>query len=149
MTTHEQQAETVKKITVFCIEHQGRCFPGWSAPKIFKFIAFHLLNHTLFVTRNIEGQITGVSIAWTAHPKEILRRAERGLPQFAWGLPEPGKALFISEVFGCREVCAELWQKALDKWPHVKRAFTYRHSHGAPRLVELKMKTLNRFYGRT
>lgn len=142
--TQLRTAEQIKEVAIFCIANQGRCFRDWDASKIFRYIAFHFLSETLFVTRNIEGEIAGVAIAWTAKAKEILRRDERGIPQFAWGLPDAGNAMLIADVFGKREVCGSLWRQAFEKWPHVKRVFTYRGTD-SPKLIELTVKTLNRF----
>lgn len=148
MSNVEKLLGTVRDITTFCILHKGRCFNGWEASKIFRFIAFHLLNETILVTRNIDGKITGVAIAWTAKTEEIRRRDEKREPHFEWKLPEPGKALLIADVLGTRSVCGELWKQALNKWPMVERVFAYRRKDGKPMLKEFSMETLNRFYGK-
>ncbi len=149
MSSNQQTADEIKEIVVFCLEHRGRCFAGWSANKIFKYVAFHFLSGTLFLVRDGD-QITGVAIGWLGKAAEFLRRDERGIPQFAWGLPEKGNALLIADVFGSRETCGKLWEQALKKWPKINRVFTYRQGgqEQRPHLIEFTPETLKRFYGK-
>ncbi len=144
----QQTVNRIKEIVTFCITHQGRCWHGWSASKIFKYVAHQFLAGTLATVR-ANSTIAGVGIAWPGNASEFIRRDKAREPQFDWRLYEHGDALMVAEVFGVRSECKRLWSEALSRWPHVKRVFTYRQkrSDNAPRLVELSRREINRFCG--
>jgi hypothetical protein len=150
---NQQIANQIVEVARFCIEHQGRCWKGWSANKIFRYLSFHFLAGTLGVTR-ANNTIVGVGIAWPDSSTEILRRDKDKELQFNWRLPEKGDALMIAEVFGARSVCGKLWIVALSRWPRIQRIFTHRQKRNdaEPMLVELNIKTVLRMtkglYGR-
>jgi hypothetical protein len=141
----QAMAEAIKRIVVFCLERQGRCFKGWSADKIFKFLAWHYLNGSLFMvtTNEHEGtRILAVGVAWPMDAAMIRYRDAEGLPLFEWQPCDwDGDALLISTVFGERKYCAVLLKLALNQWPQCKTVFTYRRGV----LVELDEGVLGRF----
>ncbi len=143
----QQTVNQIKEIVTFCIEHQGRCWRGWSANKIFRYIAFHFLAGTLAAVR-ANNTIAGVGIAWLGNASEFIRRDVEREPQFDWKLPQKGNALMVAEVFGVRSECKRLWGGCLNRWPHVSRIFTHRQkrNEAKPRLVELHMAQLNRMW---
>lgn len=127
-------------LTEFCLEHGKECFYGWTSEKLFWFIGYNGLAGTLFVNEQ-DGQVNAVGVAWTDSADKIIERERTGECHFAWKLPPKGDALVIAGVVGDRKSCAELYRKALKKWPFVKRYFTWRQGN----LVELPPETLARF----
>jgi hypothetical protein len=108
---------------------------------VFKYIAHHALAKTLFLCRD-GRKIAAVGVAWPLTVKELFRRNRVKQPQFDWkALPEPGNALLIGPVIGTRKYLVKLWRVALNRWPFIRRIFTYRRG----RLVELHLRTMERF----
>ncbi len=143
MEINQQMADRVREIVVFCLKHRGRCWRGWSAEKIFKYVGFHVCSGTIVVTGE---PVSGVAIGWTSSVAEIIRRDRSGEPQFAWSTIDEGRALLICEVFGNKQTSATLWRMALEKWPFINRIFTYRSTGGKRQeLVELSFQKLARF----
>lgn len=118
----------VKAMAIFCLQRQGRCWPGWSAGKVFRYLAFHFLSGTLFVARDgrDEKDIIGLAVAWLADESEVKAREEERRTQFDWKLPDRGNALVIAEVFGDRKASAVLWQLAKARWPGIRTVFCER-----------------------
>ncbi len=127
MSEHElkSKAAFIKRIVVFCIENQGRCFHGWDAPKIWKFISWQFLAGNVFLTEKA-GKIDGVAIAWLARPEEIIMRETTKQPVFSWNFIVKGNSLYISHLFGSRSSSVDLWKKCVRKWPFIKSVFVHR-----------------------
>ncbi len=136
----QQTVNRIKEIVTFCIEHQGRCWHGWSASKIFKYVAYHFLAGTLFTVR-ANSTIAGVGIAWLGNASEFIRRDIDKYPPFDWRLPEKGDALMVGELFGSRSSCGQMRDAILDKWPIIKRVFAYRNDT----LIEFPLAKITRF----
>lgn len=119
----------VKALAIFCLQRQGRCWPGWSAGKVFRYLAFHFLSGTIFTADYTDGtdkKLCGLAVAWLADESEVKAREEERRPQFDWKLPKRGDALVIAEVFGDRKASAVLWQLAKARWPGIRTVFCER-----------------------
>ena len=153
MNLYQQLADKVKELAVFCIEQRGKCFAEFNAAKLFRYVAFHLLNGTLFVQRDENGKVQMVLFVWRDDAGEILRRDAANEPQFSWQMPNnDGNAVLIGQVIGNRRWMPQLFSQVMAHWPDSPRLrlFTYRRRENAPRLTEITWPTLTRFtYGHT
>lgn len=153
MSTYHQLAAKVKELSVFCLENRGKCFAQFDAAQLFRYIAFHLLNGTLFVERDENGKVQTVVFAWRDNAVDILLREAAKEPQFYWQMPNNnGNAILIGQVIGKRRWMPQIYRKVMAHWPESPglRLFSYRQREGAPRLEEFNLDTLKRFtYGLT
>jgi hypothetical protein len=139
--------DKVNRVTAFMLEHRGRCFAGWTAAKVFRFVAWHILNGTLFVAFSENGTLGLVVIAWPEIADDVTVRARDGAPQFVWdNVPREGDCFLIADVAGNRKLMPDILEQVSGAWPDSprKRLFTYRRS----RLKEMDWTTIRRFtYG--
>jgi hypothetical protein len=149
--TDQQLADRIKQLAVFCMEHQGKCFNGFSAAKVFRYVAFHLLTENLFVQTNKNGKVQMVVFAWKANASDILHRDASMLPQFNWIKPQDsGDAILIAQVIGNRRWMPQIFSQVMAHWPDSPRLrlFAYRWRENAPKLTELTWTAITRFtYG--
>jgi len=145
MKPDQKTADAVKEVAVFMIARGKKFFNGWKAPVIFKYVAWHFLCGNLFVVRD-HGAIAAAGIAWPTTVNDIYWRDHERLAQFDFTVPQSGEALLVAEVVGSPSACLKLWQLAMNRWPHIRRIFTYRRD----KLVELHLATIERFlsYGK-
>lgn len=146
MNAHEQLIEKIKRLTVWLCQHRGRCFKEWLPWKIYRYVAWHLLNGTLFVAYDEDG-IAMTFFAWLTDAQDVQARAAADQPQFDWHcLPGSGDSIFIAEVCGKRTFMPEILKQVGGVWPDSprKRLFTYRRG----RLVELTWQTIHRLTSR-
>jgi hypothetical protein len=145
MTHLKRVANEAAEITAFCLEHRGRCFPGWSDRKVFAYVVFLLVAKACAVTRFATGKIAGVAFGWPDIEAKVRERAAKGEPQFRWTIPNPeGDCLFIAEMIGDRRSIAAMFEWYMTtrdaKFLQIKK-FTYRRGQ----LVELTNDTIGRF----
>lgn len=148
MNTAQQLADKIKGITVFLLERRGKCFAGMDAAKLFRYVAFNLINGNLFVERDETGRVQMVVFAWRDDAGEILRRDADNEPQFTWQMPNhEGNSILIGQVIGKRRWMPQLLNMVMAHWPASPRLrlFTYRRRHDAPRLTEITWPTITRF----
>lgn len=141
--THQQIADRVKALTLFCLAHRGKCFEGWPAWKIFRFVAWHFLNQTLFVANEPNGEIGLIVIVWPNTARRIMFLDRNGQPQFDWQhLPLDGDAFVVADVLGNVKLLPDIWTQVSGEWPDTprKRLFTYRRG----KLKELTWTTVRR-----
>ncbi len=146
------EANKVRQLAVFCLLHGGHLFRNWSGEKLFKYLAFHWFSGQLLWTRDVDGEIDGVFIAWPDFASEILRREQSGDFHFNWraGIGAGGDALMIADVIidahgrDARETRDRLLQAASARWPDwkMRRLFTHRRC----RLTELSHATVARLF---
>lgn len=125
----QAQADFLRSISIFCIEHGGDLYADWSGEKVFKFLAFHWLQGGLFVAR--EGvEIRAVMVAWRDATEEIFRREREDEPHFEWKEPPAaGDAILMGAVIARdKDSILRLVQLASARWPDwkMRRLFTYR-----------------------
>jgi hypothetical protein len=148
MTTHQQLAAKIKALTVFIIENKGRCFDGIEASRLFKLVAFYLLNGNLFCTYDKNGKVQTVVFVRREDSSELLHRVKQSLPLFDWQMPRTdGDAILIEGVIGKRKQMLQILQQVTEHWPDSPRRklFTIRMKNNTPTLVELGLQTLKRF----
>ena len=147
MSITQQLADRVKELTVFCVEHRGtRCLRDCDPAKVFRYIAFNLLNGTLFEGRDKNGKVQIVVFAWLDCAADIMRRAAADEPQFNWQMARTeGDAILVGDVIGSRRWFCKIVEQIKAHWPDSprKRFFTYRGDR--PRLKEFTLKTVLRF----
>ena len=144
MNVHQQLADKVKKLTVFCIANRGKCFAQLDAGRLFRYVAFHLLNGNLFAEYDEAGNPSMVIICWP----DLSARLVSGEPVFNWQAPVVGgDAIFVAEVIGCRTLTKKFLKAVTEHWPESPRRklFTFRMKNNTPTLVELNWETIQRF----
>jgi len=151
MNVHQQLANKIRVLAIFCLEKRGKCFAGMTPATLFKYVAFHLLNGSLFVQRDESGGVQMVVFVWREHSCDLLAREAAGLPQFFWQMPPAGgDAVLIGAVIGERRWMPQILQQVTAHIPESPRLFTYRHRDGKPKLSEITWPSLRRFtYGTT
>lgn len=143
MNLYQQLADKVKELTVFCIEQRGKCFAEFDAAKLFRYVAFHLLNGTLFVGYE-NGKVALVVFAWPENSDDLRCRNDTGTPLFVWQQPATdGDAFLIGGVVGNRKFMPEVLKQVNGAWPDSprKKLFTFRRG----RFVEISWKAVERF----
>lgn len=130
MTNTEQRetAALIRQFCIFCLERKGKCYAGWNGAKVFRWLAWHYLNGTLFLVW--EGStLKGLGVAFRVRHSELLQKVQADAYIFDWkALNEQGDATFICDVFGSRKYCKGLWDKVCTKWPeaNAQPVYTYR-----------------------
>ena len=140
-------ADKIRAITVFCLTHCGRCFADFTPPKLFRYVAFHLLNGTCLRAEHTD-ELKAVAFYQPANAAEIIARDQAGEPQFTWSQTKGCEDSFlIGQVMGRREWFPDIIRQVRAAWPDwaQHRCFTYRWRQGRPRLVELSWQTIQRF----
>lgn len=128
----KQQALTIKSLVLFCLEHGGGLYAGWSVEKLYRYFTFHLFNGQI-VWATDGPDIDGVLIAWPDSAEAILRRQRSGEAHFAWRLEPHGyDALMFGDVVvrspRKKKSASRLLQMASARWPDwkMRRLFTHR-----------------------
>jgi hypothetical protein len=131
----KQQADFIRNVCIFLLTNRGRCFSGWPASKVFKYVAFHALAGTLFVVE--DNGIKAVAIAWLDYADEIKRRERRSEFHFNWALPPGGDAVLVADVVSDKQYLGSLLEKMSKTWPDVAEVFTFRNQrlHCIPRVT--------------
>ena len=151
---NKETAKLVAQVAAFCLLRRGqRCFPGWTAAKVFRYVAWHLLADCVFGVFGRKGEPQAVAFVRWADEADLRGHAERREPVFFWGKPlAGGDAIFIAEVVGKRHFISSIVEQVMAHWPDSprKKLFTYRFKGGVLTLTEISWPTLTRFtYGRT
>ena len=112
--------DKVGRITEFCMAHQGRCFEGWRKEKIFFYVGFCLIGNACFVVYDNDNAIRSVVFAWPMKEQSLSLK-------FNWKLPERGRVLFVSEMFGARRYMRRVFDMVFDRWPDIWKVCALRH----------------------
>ena len=147
MKPTDSMAATIRELAVFCLEHRGtKCLRDCDAAKVFRYVAFHLLNGTLFVARDKNRKVQIITFAWLDDSVEVVRRAAADESQFNWQpTRNDGDSLLVGDVIGQRRWFGKIVEQIKARWPDSprKRLFTYRGEK--PALKEFDLNTVLRF----
>jgi len=146
LTEHQQQLATHLWAIVHFIEaHKGKCMP-WAKNNdrtlLFRFVADCFYFGKLNIAYKSDA-IEAIVFAWPDFKERIEAKDAEGQPQFEWGQPHKGDALFIADVFGSRSAVAKLYRSVIEKYPNLMGVpwFTYRRET----LIEISRRELERF----
>ncbi len=118
----QETADYIREVAVFAIERKGKCFRRWPASTIFKYLAAHHLNGSLYVERDYTG-ITGIAVGWQEDNGDIQ----------------------IREVIGNRSSARALWAQGMSKIASFNKIITYRLRKGSPVKVEIPIRSIESF----
>ena len=143
MTKLDALADRLRELTAWVCEHRGRAFKEWRPAIIYRYLAFHALNGTVFVVRK-NKKLAGMAVAWSGDFHHFSNRDNLRLPYFDWTLPEKGSTLLLCEVITTQPGATKgLYAKLKSAYPQCRRLLTYRRN----RMIELSLKHLAGFYG--
>lgn len=134
--------ERAREIAEFCVRRGGRAFAGWPVPTLFAYALFHVVDRTVFSTRE-HGTIAGVGFMWGENERDIRSRAAAGQPVFDWTRSVDGAdSLFLAEVVAAGPQLARLARQAKARFPDMekKKIFTFRRGE----LVRIPIETVEK-----